>query len=438
MARHLADAEIRRHRAKLEAVERRQAAARAAARAAEAHAETTASHRRARQVLGLAATIVLLLATAAGGYLLVDAARRERTRTAVAGVDAALRDAERARGAGDIPAALAAVRRAEELAQDPAAGDEAGRRAAGLRGELEEEARCRAVVAGLLADIAEIRTSGDGDWADAFHRAGIDPAAPAPVWLSGRPEAVEVAAGLDAWAAARRRAGEEDRAQDALARSLDPDGERGRLRGMREDAGRLRTFAGSAGVAAPPAPTLVLAALLLEAAGEASAAVDLLRPASLDHADDFFLRAALASALWRHSPESAAEAVAHLSAAATLRPDCAGVGTRLVRLLRALGEEEAAVDAARALSFALLRAGRDGAVPGTVALLGASAGAADRLVLATALARLGRLTEARAALAAAVGGIEADHPPSQSLARLRAEAERALGAAAREVAPAHR
>ena len=297
-----------------------------------------------RLVVGLAAAIVLLIATLAGAGSL---AARNRQRQS-AEFDRALRDVEvrktEAEAAGDDPAKWAtareAARRIEQILDD--ARDGAARaRVAALVADVKQKAGAPATDRKLLDQLAEIRDTmdevhyeqTDGAYAAAFRAARlvIDDQSPEKTGsvIARRPAriAVAVTAALDRWAALRRGHGDHDGAArlTAISQAADADAWRGRLRrGLTEPDREMRvtTLRELARAAAPPdLPPMTLSLLGEELlrAGDATAAEAILRRAQRQYPGDLALSLALAQALEKLSRRP--EAVRYYMMARALRPE---------------------------------------------------------------------------------------------------------------------
>jgi serine/threonine-protein kinase len=328
--------------------------------AAEARVKAHEERRSRKLTVGLAASVLVTVLLAGGGWAWVsnEASRRERdTETQV---NLALNEATLKRGEGDWASALAAAERAKGLADSGTASADLRSRTARDLSAIESDAqlaRKKDEVASenvaLLAALADIRQpEGDemytNDWAklDAEHRAifaryrlDLDPRSePGSVAaLGARGIPVELAAALDEWAAVRSRA--EDKAGAAylssLARRIDADATRNKLRDalLTSNVVALKAFAANEDLAGLPATTLDLLGAALNDNGALEDGLAVYRKAEISHPGDFSLAMNLARTLLGLSPPLAEEASRHLTAALALRPLSAEAAHNLGRTL---------------------------------------------------------------------------------------------------------
>jgi serine/threonine-protein kinase len=273
----------------------------------EAQARAEEEGKRRRVTVSLAASVLVTFGLAGGGWAYLA---REQQRRA-ARVDLALREADvlrdEARRAGDdLTRWIAACDAAQAVARLLAdARDTATRhRVTALVRQATEATHAAENHQRLLARLVDIRSAeaddpdgsaSDAAYADAFRQAGIDvdalPPAEVGATIKARPPSVAVvlAAGLDDWAAQRRRARREPeeawRHLLAAARTADPDPRRDRLRELWSRTDRkaqlepLRTLIQEAEPETWPVQDLNLLARAVADAGDPDAALALLRRA---------------------------------------------------------------------------------------------------------------------------------------------------------------
>jgi tetratricopeptide (TPR) repeat protein len=252
--------------------------------------------------------------------------------------------------------ALAAIDRVEGR------GHEA--EAAALRAEIQRGLVAAERLAKLRQDLVEVRAhledSGpagtDAAYDAVFRAAGLDLDALSPAGfargLEGLPgrAATELAAFLDDWAAVRRLARRPVAAWRKpleAARRADPDPYRDRLRAalLTEDLGSkaeaLRALAAAPEAAGLPAATTGLLGQALANAGQAEAAVALLRQAAVQYPDDVWVNYILAEVLNGRGPSARAEAVRYYTAARVLRPATAHALAHLLARMGRGAEAEA-------------------------------------------------------------------------------------------------
>ena len=319
--------------------------------------------------VGLAAAIVVLAATVAGGWMW---RAREHERRAIR-VDLALRDLvmlyDQAGVGGDDLArwatARAAARRAEQLVDD--ARDHATRsRIIALRDEVNEKLEEARSDAKLLIALAEIHddiddvpsSQTDAAFAATFRAARLDletiPPAEAGQAIARRPArvALALAAAIDRWAELRRNRRDCDGAAllTAAARAADPDEWRDRLRKALTECGKgaqraaLGELARSTSHAELPPFTLALLGAALLDAGDAAAAESVLRPAQRRFPGDLWLAQSLAKTLEKLSRRD--EAIRYYMTARAVRPEAAHP---LAHALERQGEPDEAIAVFREL-----------------------------------------------------------------------------------------
>ncbi|MEX2188871.1 MAG: tetratricopeptide repeat protein [Pirellulales bacterium] len=279
-------------------------------------------------------------------------------------------------------AALAAVKRAEELLAGVSDG-ELLKRAGESRREIEMVLRLDSIMLDLqtlpgqptLFDFAQP----DADYAKAFSEFGIPVGALSPADAAERIRRCgvrqQLAVALDAWAEARRYAdttrgdtvGPTWRQLLAIASLVDPDPSRigvrqalsNRSRDNLEDVARELPVAGASPV------TLGLLGRALSDYGAHEQAEVLLRRAQQRHPNSFWLNFDLAMVLIRQKPPRTDDGIRFLSVALALRPDCPAVYAHLVAALTRRGAtaeadaicQQAAVFHAESAAMHLMRAG---------------------------------------------------------------------------------
>ena len=290
------------------------------ARAAQAHAAE--ERRRRRLEVGLAASVVLTMLLGGAGWAWLARDRAARAAATAREVNAALdraavlRGQARAAPIGDVSRwgdAIAAARQAETILGRGGGGDALRSRVQGLQVALareSDEARAKAEAAArdrrLLKRLEEIgddfavhssREKKDADYAAAFREYGVDvealPAAEAAARIAARPIAADLAMSLDGWSFNRRDRIKPDhpgaRRIDAVARALDPDPWRNRLRDAINRKERemvkaivdLKTLATEVDPMALPPQSLTRLASELSRVGARKEAVALLRIANV-------------------------------------------------------------------------------------------------------------------------------------------------------------
>jgi serine/threonine protein kinase/Flp pilus assembly protein TadD len=301
--------------------------------------------RRHRAVVWAASAMLVLGAVFGGGTWFWWAQMRA---TAAGEVRVALREADGLRQEEKWPEALSAVGRARGALAGVGAGP-------GLWGQIEElgkdlemarrleEARLR--LEGPRGDGLYDLGTGDAAYTAAFGEYGLDverldprEAAERIGKRSIRPQLV---AALDDWALVRRQLkGEGWRRLVAIARAVDPDPWRNRLRDALEgqDPEALEELAAAAPAGEWPAATVVVLARLSQGTPAGERVVGLLRQARQRHPADFWINQELASLLRRLRPPRTEEAIRYLTAAVALRPHNPGMHVNLGILLRDQGD----------------------------------------------------------------------------------------------------
>ncbi|HEY8504304.1 MAG TPA: tetratricopeptide repeat protein, partial [Gemmataceae bacterium] len=308
--------------------------------------------RRHRPAVAAAAVCLLVLFAALGGsagWVARDAAAKRDAAHREA--DAAAAEGEAYAGQGDWVGAWAAARRAEAALQSAGGDGPSARRVRALLADLEMGQRLERVRLGQ-SDIREARriaAATDAAYRIAFLEYGANvenlPRAEAARRLGSRPVRAALAAALDDWAMARRKARDGDEAGWRqlleLARDIDPDPWRDRLRAalaaMDRDA--LEELARSTEAGQLPPATLVPLGRALAEVGATERAVELLRAAQRRHHGDFWVNHTLGS----HLPTGSDEAVRFLSAAAAARPQSPGALLSLGLALKERGDLDEAI-----------------------------------------------------------------------------------------------
>jgi serine/threonine-protein kinase len=318
---------------------------------AEAQARAEEARKRFRLGVALAATVLITGAIGGAGWWRAARARQARDEAvARALVRARTLQQEALAAAPAAPdrwaAAQAAAGQAEEQL-DAGAGPQLRREVEGLKQAIrageQEAGRDRRFLEEIQLARGEKSDAGFPDEvADAGYRAafgglGVDvdgrPIAESAATLRARPAEVTAAAAaaLDDWARSRRNfartaLGRDWRRLVDLARAVDPDPTRDRLRASwaQQDRSRelatLRALASGADVAAMPEQTLGMLGGALADAGDPRAAVDLLRRAQALHPDDAWINRDLALAIQQVRPYEAGDAIRFLTAARTANP----------------------------------------------------------------------------------------------------------------------
>ncbi len=189
----------------------------------------------------------------------------------------------------------------------------------------------------------------DRAYAAAFRGYGLDVEKLAPkraaAAVKGKAIRVELAAALDDWAILKTAGAGRQRLL-ALARAIDPDPWRNRLRETLEkvDAKALKRLAADAELKKQPPSTVVLLADALAAAGARDEAVAVLRQAQRLHPDDFWINLQLGTYLM---PRQSQEAARYFRAALALHPKNASTHNNLGIALQIQGRLDEAVAAYR-------------------------------------------------------------------------------------------
>ncbi len=329
----------------------------------EAVAKAAEEKTRRRLAVGLAAAIVVLATTLAGGgsWLAWDGQRRAMR------VELALRDVEllkaQAESAGDDltkwVSAREAAHRVEQLRND--SRDAATRaRVAAIVEEVRQKSDAANADSRLLDRLAEIRDAfdeipyaqSDANYQEAFRAAGLDVFGRTPeetgrsIARRAARVAVAMATAVDAWAALRRNQLDRDGAArlTAVALAADDDAWRGRLRMALMEPDKQARLAALDELArsipaadVPPVTLLSLGEALLRA-GDAVAAAAVLRPAQRRYPGELWLTLILAQALEKQSRRQ--EAIRYYMMARAIRPHSAH---SLAHALEFQGETDEAI-----------------------------------------------------------------------------------------------
>ncbi|MBI1853408.1 MAG: protein kinase [Planctomycetes bacterium] len=350
---------------------------------AEARARASSEKRARRFAVGLAAAVLL----GAAGAIWVQADRATRHRETTRDVSRAMEEAQSLRAAARESRDLATWARATAAAQRASAlarPDEADRDTVDaarllVAGVAKDESEARARVAEESADratvehVEEVRARAgdslawkkvDAEYAAAFSRYQLDPAAPDPGAaididrMRASPIRADLATALDGWAAARLMAfGDKDPQSATLqrvAQAVDADPLRIRLRAamQQRDLDELRRLAADASAGELPPATLDRLGDALEQAGDSAAALATYQAAQLLHPDDFWLNFQLARLLAGSNPPRKDEAVRFNQAAIAVRPRSAPAWTNLAANFIGTGRyDEAEPSLRRALSL---------------------------------------------------------------------------------------
>ncbi len=365
------------------------ARAQEAARAEEATKRARVERDRLRLTVALAASVLALVMLGGGAAAWLIQQRQAR----LAGAETTLsriqafRDRTLAEGAdparwGEV---LAAADQALASLGD-LAGSKPGRRLAALRAGIAEDQAQAARDQKLLGELASVRTSVakiswelepslvDQRFARAFRRYQLDlnsmPIADAIVRIKSRPQTFvrEVVTGLDHWMSFRHDLLGDPQHKQALpglrrlielARGLDPDPVRNRLRALLEESDlkahrrTLGELAASPNVLEFGPSTALLLSRSLDEAGDSQAAAEILRASVIRYPGDLWTNFQLASLLGdsvRSEPARLDEAIRYYTAVRAIRPEMGwdlaallargGRGAEAETLLRELSRED--------------------------------------------------------------------------------------------------
>jgi tetratricopeptide (TPR) repeat protein len=315
----------------------------------EAQGRAVAEARRRRSTLGLAASIIALVAvggSSAAYYvnqrqasiaraalalnevrLLFNQANEQGDRLALWGAAlAGLHGAERIvqeQGNAELKSSLLGLKRMIET------GDEAAKREAVLLSELSTTRTAKQDLGVTATDLS---------YAAAFHRAGLEildaTTEQTAALLEKRPAAVraELAGYLDDWSKLARELRQAPERWIKLlrtAQAIDPDAYRGRIRKTLEavelapGASALRALANEPNADQLPPTSSTLLASALASAGDIAAAVSLLERSVERNPSDLWVNYDLASYLNASNPAQPDEAIRYYTAARALRPTTA-------------------------------------------------------------------------------------------------------------------
>gem|GEM_PF-516766 len=338
--------------------------------AVKARAKAAEEVKRRRLSLALSAAVIVLVALAGGGWLLIERGQRARTEEVARAVEGTIAEAMNLRGraaAGQDLApwkeAVSAARRAVAIASARDA-DEATRAAsARLLAELEVEeraadarARGKARDDAMVARLDEIRLDRSEDWslavserqyAEAFARYGIEPEATADLGalaasIRVSPIASSLVIGLGEWWAKGMRLRRPSERLQTLVEAADPDPWRARLRKARK-LEEYRELARTANVESMPLESLVLLTDRLGETGNPGAAADLARRIQARHPGDFYANFGAGYWSYQSKPRRLADALRYYGAARALRPRSGAVRNNFATAFQDLGEVERAI-----------------------------------------------------------------------------------------------
>jgi len=340
---HLAEAEARAHNAKL--------------RAAEAEAKSEELRRARKHTIGVAAAILTVVLLGGAAWFTIQRTGDQRERERIGAYEAAMLEATRLDAEAEWPGARSAAEQALGLStDDPARGVEAQsvydridahEKAADLAAQKAESESA------LLAKLEEIGLLRSDDFKWRRHDDAYAAALPDFTALGTFDRKAELARVFDNWAWLRRVwLKERDwRELDRIARMLDPDPWRNRLReaAANGDAALLLALAAEPETAARGARSLTLLAYALWESRQREAAVELLRAAYEKEPGDFWINFHLATFAAGWSAErgryegSLDEGIAHFLAALALRPTSAGTHNNLGNALYQKGDLDGAI-----------------------------------------------------------------------------------------------
>jgi tetratricopeptide (TPR) repeat protein len=313
--------------------------------------------RRHKTGLAVASLILFCIAllSGGGGWAVRDRAARQQRLTAQ--VEMILDEVDRLEREQKWPEAQAAADRAEAALAGGEAGEAIRRRVAEARRDLAFVARLDRIRQDT-ATLAEGRPNYAGAaraYPGAFRDYGVDvealPTDDAVARLRANPAlAVPVAAALDDWVYVRRGLGQGEppwRPLVAVARGLDPDPRRDRLRAMwgrpvtPELQAELLALAKSPDLKTQSPATLFILATTLDRADLADAALRVQQAGQYAYPADFWLSFRLGYQLVARNDY--AGAVRYCSVAVSLRPDFAGARNNLAIALAEQGKLDEAI-----------------------------------------------------------------------------------------------
>jgi tetratricopeptide (TPR) repeat protein len=295
--------------------------------------------RRHRPVVGAAAAVLLLAAVVGAANWFWWAETRAATQAEVL---AAFNDAISWQEQSRWLEAVSAIRRADSLLAGSTIDEEFQQHVRQRRKDLEMVARLENIRLKMAAerDGGFDRLEGDRSYAQAFREYGIDVAklgvGEAAEGLLKNSISVQLAAGLDDWAMARKGERKTDHTWKdilAIARAADPDSWRNRLRDalQREDRKMLLALASSKDATRQPSNTLEHLGWALLHADAPMDAVTLFEKAQERYPGDFWINTILGIALCDTEPPQFGRAARYLTAAVAIRPASAGAYLNLTR-----------------------------------------------------------------------------------------------------------
>jgi serine/threonine-protein kinase len=317
-------------------------------RAEEAGKRARVERDRLRLTIALATTILALIVLGGAGAFGLYSQQQQRLTAAEAVLARVETLHQQARTQGANPAAWREARAAADQAL-ATIGDlvhsPAGRRLAALRITIAEDEKQSERDHKLMTELADFRakrrTADEKGYVDAFIHYGLDleatPVEPMVLRLKSLPEQYqrEIVEFLDDWAIVRIEGflmRGDDQYQGvvarplAVARGLDRDPERNRLRSLLEQPdlkGQRPTLVAlvksGRAIEFGPSASLLLASAL-EKAGENEPALDVLRAAVVRYPGDLWANLALAKRLRDANPPLPAEAIRHFAIVRALRP----------------------------------------------------------------------------------------------------------------------
>ncbi len=323
------------------------------ARAEEATKRARVERDRLRLAVALAASILVLVVLGGGGSFWFYRQRQARLSSVEAMLVRVqtLREQAETRGADPLPwrEAMAAAEQAVASIGDLTA-TVPGRRLSALRDTIAEDEKRAKRETALMADLADVRArrgldkmEAEKGYPKAFQRYGLDltttPVEQAITRLKTLPEALrhEVVTFLDDWAFERGGTENETSSPLALARGLDPDPERNRLRSLLEkkdlkaDADALSGMAKRPNLIESGPSTALLLASALERVEDKDGAIAVLRATVVRYPGDLWVNSELAHRLNEMKPPQSAEAIRYYSIVRALRPSS---GRELADLLQ--------------------------------------------------------------------------------------------------------
>jgi tetratricopeptide (TPR) repeat protein/serine/threonine protein kinase len=313
--------------------------------------------RRNRTALAVTGLAVFFITALGGGGIWVALDRTARQQRLTVRVEQILGDVDRLERDQKWPEALAAAGRAEEVLASGEADDATRRRVRDVKHGLAFVAELDRIRQERAASVnGQFNHAGASrDYAKAFRDYGMDmeslPVEEASARLRGNSAlAAPVAAALDDWVEARHALGEGKPNWErlvAVARGIDPDPVRDRLRsmwgermtpGLRAEARRL---AESIDIQSQSPQTLDILAKTLAQAQLPDAAVQILRDSRYAHPGDFWVNFDLGYQL--SESKDHVGAVRYYSAAVSVRPDSSAAHNNLGIALTGQGNLDEAI-----------------------------------------------------------------------------------------------